>query len=79
MNMADKMFHNAVEFSLFIEREAKQREIGVLEFLTEYVTLNSIDEEEIPPLLTEALKIKIETEARKLYSMPKKTEGEIDV
>ena len=73
------MFNNAIEFSIFIETTAKEKEMGILEFLTEYVTLNSIDEVEIPPLLTDAIKVKIEAEARLLYSMPKKTDGEIDL
>lgn len=73
------MFNNAIEFSTFIENSARDRDMGILEFLTEYVTLNSIDEEAIPPMLTAAIVNKIEAEARLLYSMPKRTEQEIDL
>lgn len=73
------MFNNAIEFSTFIETSAKERNVGILEFLTEYVVLNSIDEEAVPPMLTPAIVNKIEAEARLMYSMPKRTEQEIDL
>lgn len=73
------MFNNAIEFSTFIENAAREKNLGILECLTEYVTENSIEEETIPPMLTPALIAKIETEARAQYSMPKKTYEEIDL
>lgn len=80
--MADqeiKMFSNAIEFSKFIEAQAQEMEMEILEFLTFYVVSNSIDEETIPPLLTPSIKERIEEEARKRYIMPKKTTDEIDL
>lgn len=73
------MFNNAIEFSTFIEQKAWEHDMGLLEYLTHYVTENSIEEDTIPELLTPALKNKIEAEARKQYSMPKQTTGEIDL
>jgi hypothetical protein len=73
------MFNNAIEFSTFIQQKATENDVGVLEYLTHYVTENSIEEETIPELLTPALKAKIEEEARRQYSMPKKTTVEIDI
>ena len=73
------MFNNALEFSAFIELNAAIQEMGLLEFLTDYVVENSIEEETIPPMLTPALKAKIEAEARQQYSMPKLSYEEIDL
>lgn len=73
------MFNNAIDFSAFIESKAVENDMGILEFLTEYVTENSIEEDTIPPMLTPAIKAKIEVEARQQYSMPKKTYEEIDL
>lgn len=74
-----KMFANAIEFSKFIESQAIEHEMDILEFLSFYVVSNSIDEETIPALLTPSIKEKIEAEARKRYIMPKKTTSEIDL
>lgn len=73
------MFESPIEFSAFIEKGAEQNDMGLLEFLTEYVVQNSIEEEVIPPMLTSALKAKIEKEAQKEYFMPKKTYQELDL
>lgn len=73
------MFKSAIEFSQFIEEQAYMKDMDLLEFLTDYVTENSIDEETIPQLLTPAIKAKIEIEARAQYSMPKITNEEIDL
>lgn len=71
------LFKNEIEFSKFIESKAEEEEVSVLEFLTFYVTQNSIDEEEAARMLTPALKNKIFEEARKYHSMPKRTETEL--
>ena len=77
--MEKEIFWNAIDFSTMIENLAWEKNIDVLEALTVFVTENSIEEETIPPLLTPALKMKIEEEARKRYIMPKKTTEEIDL
>ncbi|HET8689586.1 MAG TPA: late promoter transcription accessory protein, partial [Methanosarcina sp.] len=73
------MFENPIEFSSFVEKSASEKGMGLLEFLAQYVEENSIEEETIPPLLTPILKSKIEEEARKQYSMPKRTYNQLDI
>lgn len=68
-DVLDRFFKSPVEFSLYIEQRAIAKGMEILEFLSEYVVENSIDEESIPPLLTEAIKQKIMAEAKKKYIM----------
>ena len=77
-DILSRFFNSPVEFSLFIENMALQKDMDILECLTEYVTENSIDEESIPALLTDAIKCKIMEEARKKYIMPRDDEPKLE-
>jgi hypothetical protein len=68
-----KEFSTRESFSTYIEQEAKDRNILVLEMLMEYCTESDVDPIAAASLITKALKEKIEVEANGLNLLkPKK-------
>ena len=64
-------FNNSTEFSIFIEREALKRRIGVMEMLLEYCEEKEIDPVAVASMLSSSLKEKIRAEAEELNLLKK--------
>lgn len=66
-------FTNSEEFSIFIEKEAKRKNIGYLEALMEYCENKDIEPASIAKSLTPSLKQKIQAEAENLNLLKNKS------
>lgn len=65
-------FSNSEEFSIFIEKEAKQRKFGYLETLLEYCENRDIEPSSLAKSITSSLKQKIQAEAETLNLLKSK-------
>ena len=59
------------KFSMNIEKLAKSCECSYLDALIDYCDKNSVEPEQIKPLITKSLKEKLEVNARELNFLPK--------
>ena len=59
------------KFSMSIEKLAKDSESTYLDALLDYCEKNSVEPEQIKPLITKSLKEKVEVDARNLNFLPK--------
>ena len=59
------------KFSMSIEKLAKDSESTYLDALLDYCEKNSVEPEQIKPLITKSLKEKLEVNARELNFLPK--------
>ena len=59
------------KFSLRIEKLAKDSDTSYLDALLDYCEKNSVEPEQIKPLITKSLKEKLEVNARELNFLPK--------
>ena len=59
------------KFSTSIEKLAKDSESTYLDALLDYCEKNSVEPEQIKPLITKSLKEKLEVNARELNFLPK--------
>ena len=59
------------KFSMRIEKLAKDSESSYLDALLDYCEKNSVEPEQIKPLITKSLKEKLEVNARELNFLPK--------
>ena len=61
------------KFSMNIEKVLKSGECSYLDALIDYCDKNSVEPEQIKPLITKSLKEKLEVNARELNFLPKVT------
>ena len=61
----------AKKFSMNIEKKAKDSDTSYLDALLDYCEKNSVEPEQIKPLITKSLKEKLEVNARELNFLPK--------
>ena len=59
------------KFSMRIEKLAKESDTSYLDALLDYCEKNSVEPEQIKPLITKSLKEKLEVNARELNFLPK--------
>ena len=59
------------KFSIRIEKLAKDSDTSYLDALLDYCEKNSVEPEQIKPLITKSLKEKLEVNARELNFLPK--------
>ena len=59
------------KFSMRIEKLAKDSESTYLDALLDYCEKNSVEPEQVKPLITKSLKEKLEVNARELNFLPK--------
>jgi len=59
------------KFSMRIEKLAKDSDTSYLDALLDYCEKNSVEPEQIKPLITKSLKEKLEVNARELNFLPK--------
>ena len=59
------------KFSMRIEKLAKDSDTSYLDALLDYCEKNSVEPEQIKPLITKSLKEKLEVNARELNFFPK--------
>ena len=59
------------KFSMRIEKLAKDSNTSYLDALLDYCEKNSVEPEQIKPLITKSLKEKLEVNARELNFLPK--------
>ena len=59
------------KFSMRIEKLAKDSNTSYLDALLDYCEKNSVEPEQIKPLITKSLKEKLEVNARELHFLPK--------
>ncbi len=59
------------KFSMRIEKLAKDSDTSYLDALIDYCEKNSVEPEQIKPLITKSLKEKLEVNARELNFLPK--------
>ena len=59
------------KFSMGIEKLAKDSESSYLDALLDYCDKNSVEPEQVKPLITKSLKEKLEVNARELNFLPK--------
>ena len=59
------------KFSMNIEKLAKSGECSYLDALIDYCDKNSVEPEQIKPLISKSLKEKLEVNARELNFLPK--------
>ena len=59
------------KFSMNIEKKAKDSDTSYLAALLDYCEKNSVEPEQIKPLITKSLKEKLEVNARELNFLPK--------
>lgn len=59
------------KFSMRIEKLAKDSESSYLDALLDYCEKNSVEPEQVKPLITKSLKEKLEVNARELNFLPK--------
>ena len=59
------------KFSMKIEKLAKDSESTYLDALLDYCDKNSVEPEQVKPLITKSLKEKLEVNARELNFLPK--------
>ena len=59
------------KFSMRIEKLAKDSESTYLDALLDYCDKNSVEPEQVKPLITKSLKEKLEVNARELNFLPK--------
>ena len=59
------------KFSMRIEKLAKDSESTYLDALLDYCEKNSVEPEQVQPLITKSLKEKLEVNARELNFLPK--------
>ena len=59
------------KFSMKIEKLAKDSESTYLDALLDYCEKNSVEPEQVKPLITKSLKEKLEVNARELNFLPK--------
>ena len=59
------------KFSMRIEKLAKDSDTSYLDALLDYCEKNSVEPEQIKPLITKSLKEKLEVNARDLNFLPK--------
>jgi len=64
-------FNNSTDFSMFIEREAVRRNLGVMETLLEYCDEKGIDPVAVASMISSSLKEKIGAEAQELNLLKK--------
>ena len=59
------------KFSMRIEKLAKDSDCSYLDALLDYCDKNSVEPEQVKPLITKSLKEKLEVNARELNFLPK--------
>ena len=59
------------KFSMNIEKKAKDSDTSYLDALLDYCEKNSVEPEQIKPLITKSLKEKLEVNASELNFLPK--------
>lgn len=64
--------HTQISFSKEIEKQAKEKEIGLIEAIVDYCAESNIEVESVGKLLTPALKERLRDEAEKLHFLEKK-------
>ena len=67
-----KQFKTATDFSIHIEKQAKQSEISCMDILVEYCIKRDLDIESVAALITSSLKEKIKAEAEELNMLKKR-------
>ena len=65
--LVTREFHNPVDFSLYIENEARRRHISTMEMLVLYCEERDIEPAAIAPFITESLKASIQFVAERLH------------
>lgn len=71
------MFKTSNEFSLHIERTARERRISHMDAVLEYCKENFVEPEDIASLINKSLKDKIEMDFREANMLPK--QAQLDV
>lgn len=71
------MFRNSNEFSLHIEKLAKENKLSYVDAVLHYCETNYIEPEDIKKLINISLKNKIETEMIDMNYLPKKAKLDV--
>lgn len=73
------IFETMAHFCIHIETLAREKNLTHLEALTLFCEENDVSYDRVNDLLSESLKEKIYNDARKVYSMPKRTTESMDL
>lgn len=71
-------FESKTDFSLYIEKLAKEHNQPLLNTITDYCELTGFEYDVVSSLISQTLKQKLYDEATHLYSMPKMSETVLD-
>lgn len=71
-------FDSKTEFSLYIERLAKENEQPLLKTITDYCEITGFEYDTIAELISQTLKQKLYDEATQTYAMPKMSDTLLD-
>lgn len=71
-------FDSKTEFSLYIERLAKENEQPLLKTITDYCEITGFEYDAIAELISQTLKQKLYEEATQTYAMPKMSDTLLD-
>lgn len=69
--LKDKLFKNAAQFSLHIEKMANEKRLSYMDAVLHYCEENFIEPDEIKSLINKTLKDKIEIDMREANLLPK--------
>jgi hypothetical protein len=64
--------HNQLSFSKEIEKQSKEKELGLIETIVDYCAELGIEVDTVSKLLTPTLKVRVRDEAEKLHFLEKK-------
>lgn len=71
-------FESKTEFSIYIERLAKENDEPLLKTITDYCELTGFEYDSIAELISQTLKQKLYEEAIQSYAMPKMSDTLLD-
>ena len=68
-----KQFKTVTDFSIHIEKQAKQTHVSCMDFLVEYCVKRDLDIESVAVIISSSLKEKIKAEAEQLNMLKKRS------
>ena len=71
------MFKSSNEFSLYIEKSARERRMSHMDAVLEYCKENFLEPEDVASLINKSLKDKIEMDFREANMLPKQAQLDI--